>query len=276
MKSLDLLLAEYGYGCAFYTGDGGGLILAPRCPKIRLRNAGELTGQILRRNALFSLDEAAAVMRLDRGGFEARVHEHFMAYPETELRDKFGHFSIFEHLYRLSYEGEDRVRFFFWSNTPFYGMPFFYRAMLLSDYNKDNHRLFAEFHKRLDPRIARIKYANWGFPISSPITPFYLAAKNWAIDRPAVSRLIRRGLDIRRVLARGGKIAVISDDAALLQNLARGIIAETPGLDNYLDTKRILEYLRRWSGMLQLYSINNILVYLSNLIRSGNEPGLGE
>jgi hypothetical protein len=91
-----------------------------------------------------------------------------------------------------------------------------------------------------------------------------------------VSRLIRRGLDIRRVLARGGKIAVISDDAALLQNLARGIIAETPGLDNYLDTKRILEYLRRWSGMLQLYSINNILVYLSNLIRSGNEPGLGE
>jgi asparagine synthase (glutamine-hydrolysing) len=276
MKSLEILLADYGPGCAFFTGDGGGLILAPRCQQIKLENSDDLTDQLLRRNTLFPIDEVASVMRLDVVALRERLRDHFMAYPESTLRDKYGHFSIFEHLFRLSFEGEDRVRFFFWSNTSFYGMPYFYRAMLLSDKSKDNHRLFSEFHKQLDPRIARIKYANWGFPISSPITPIYLYLKNWTLDRPGVEKAVRRVINAKRSFARRGKVEVVDQDAVLLKKNITDVIAANPRLDDYLDTKRILEFLPGWNNHLQLYSVTNIVTYLAGLQKSGVESGLNK
>jgi hypothetical protein len=276
MKSLEILLADYGHGCAFFTGDGGGLILAPRCQKIRLGNADDLTDQLLRRNSLFALKEAASVMRLDAAALRERLRGHFMAYPESTLRDKYGHFSIFEHLFRLSFEGEDRVRFFFWCNTPFYSMPYFYKTMLLSDRSKDHHRLFAEFHKALDPRIAKIKYANWGFPISSPITPIYLYLKNWTLDRPGVEKAVRRVINAKRSLARRGKVEVVDQDAQLLKKNIMEVISKNPGLNDYLDTKRILGLLPQWNNHLQLYSVTNIVTYLSGLLKSGFGPGLNK
>jgi asparagine synthase (glutamine-hydrolysing) len=276
MKSLDILLAEFGHGCAFYTGDGGGLILAPRCQKLRLNNIDDVYANILRRNTQFAVDEASSIMRIKAADLKARIRNHFASYPETSLRDKYGHFSIFEHLFRQSFEGEDRVRFFFWCNTTFYSMPYFYKAMLLSDRSKDNHRLFAEFHKRLDPRMAKIKYANWGFPISSPITPIYLSLKNWTIESPGVEKAVRRVINTKRALARHGKIETVDRDALLLRDNIRGVINRNPALDNYLDTKRILELLPAWKGHVQLYSITNIVTYLANLLRSGLASGIGE
>ena len=274
MKSLEILLTDYGHGCAFFTGDGGGLILAPRCQKIRLANADDLTNQLLRRNAFITVDEAAPLMRMKAFELKARIHEHFKSYPESSLRDKYGHFSIFEHLFRLSFEGEDRVRFFFWCNTPFYSMPYFQKAMLLSDKAKDNHRLFAEFQRMLDPRIARIKYANWGFAIASPITPIYLFMKNWIIDRPAVEKAARRVIYMKRILPRRGRVAVTDQDASLLKKNIEEVIANNPGLNDYLDTKLMLQFLPQWNSHLKLYSATNILTYLSNLLRSGTAPQL--
>jgi len=275
MKSLDILLGDYGHGCAFYTGDGGGLILAPRCQRLRLNSFDDLTAQISRRNIFFPIDEIASIMRVKPSELKSRIHEHFASYPETSLRDKYGHFSVFEHLFRQSFEGEDRVRFFFWCNTPFYSMPYFHKAMLLSDKSKDNHRLFAEFHKQLDPRIAKIRYANWGFPISSPITPAYLFLKNWTIDRPKVEKVVRRVIGIKRDLARHGKVEAVDKDALLLKKNIENVIAKNPELSNYIDTKRILEFLPRWNSHIQLYGVTNIVTYLENLLRSGVKPGTG-
>jgi len=276
VKSLEILLGDYGHGCAFFTGDGGGLILAPRTPAIKLEDANDLCNQILRRHSLFSLEDASSVTRLRGTSLRARLHDYFNSYPETEIRDKFGHFSIFEHLYRLSFEGEDRVRFFFWCNTPFYSMPFFYKAMQLSDHNKYNHRLFAEFHKRLDPRIARIKYANWGFPITSPLTPVYISAKNWVIDHPAVEKIVRQAIYSRRFLARHGKLKVVDKDVELMRRHVENVIKENPAIDAYLDLSRIKQSLPSWNNLLQLYSITNIMTYLSKLVNSGVELDLGD
>jgi asparagine synthase (glutamine-hydrolysing) len=274
MKSLDILLAEFGHGCAFYTGDGGGLILAPRCQKLRLDNIDDLTARLLRRNSFFTIDEASSIMRIDSANLKTKIREHFASYPETSLRDKYGHFSIFEHLFRQSFEGEDRVRFFFWCNTTFYSMPYFSRAMQLSDKSKDNHRLFVEFHKQLDPRIARIKYANWGFPISSPFTPAYLFLKNWTIDKPRVEKAVRRAISIKRALARHGKIESVDEDALRLKENIKDVIAKNPGLDNYIDTKRIVQLLPGWHNHLQLYSLTSIVTYIGNLLRAGVKPGI--
>jgi hypothetical protein len=276
MKSLDILLAEFGPGCAFYTGDGGGLILAPRCQKLRLNSIDDLTAQILRRNTFFTITEAASVMRVNAADLKARIREHFASYPETSLRDKYGHFSIFEHLFRQSFEGEDRVRFFFWCNTTFYSMPYFYKAMLLSDKSKDNHRLFAEFHKILDPRISKIRYANWGFPISSPFTPAYLFLKNWTIDRPGVERSVRRVINFKRAFAKHGKIKTVDRDALLLRENIRNVISKNPGLDDYIDAKRILDLVPEWNSHLQLYSITSILTYLGSLLRCGVNLTIGD
>jgi asparagine synthase (glutamine-hydrolysing) len=276
MKSLEILLNDYGHGCSFYTGDGGGLILAPRCPAINLRNADNLGDQILRRNAFFSVSDAAFVFRIEASELKTRLYDYFLSYPESGLRDKFGHFSIFEHLYRLSFEGEDRVRFFFWSNTPFYSMPFFYDAMLLSDYTKDNHRLFAEFHRQLDSRIARIKYSNWGFPISSSITPFYLMARNWALNHESVTRVLRKAIYTKRILSRHGRITAVDSDVILMKNHLEKLMAENQSLNEYLDFARINELLPAWENLLQLYSITNIITYLSNLTKSGIQPLVAE
>jgi hypothetical protein len=61
-----------------------------------------------------------------------------------------------------------------------------------------------------------------------------------------------------------------------LRNNIRDVIAKNPELNNYIDTKSVLELLPGWKSHIQLYSVTNIVTYLGNLLRSGVTPSIGD
>jgi asparagine synthase (glutamine-hydrolysing) len=268
LQSLEIICDHFGDNILFHTGAGGGLILAPRCPMVSIENGNELVNQILYRNTIFAMDDAAAIMRIDSLEFKNRIFEYIHNYPEDELKDKYGHFMIFEHLFNFSFEGDDRERFYFWNSAPFYSTPFFLKAMRLSDASKRNHILFAEFLKKLNPKIASIKYANWGFPITSVITPFYLALKNWFQGKPGLTNLIRRAKTYRQLSAARGKIVTTDHDLFLLKKNIQDMITNRPELHEYLATDIIVKSLPRWNNIYILYNFNNLITYIANLQES--------
>lgn len=100
-------------------------------------------------------------------------------YPENELNNKYLHFFFFEYLYKLQYEGEDRNRIFFWSVAPMYSIQFFNYALNIPDNQKKHHNLYREFLNKLSPEVARIRNANWHYPVT---------AKGRLIMEPAIKK----------------------------------------------------------------------------------------
>lgn len=268
LQSHEMIRDYFGNNILYHTGAGGGLILAPRCPLTSIENDIELVNQIIYRNALFAMDDAALIMRIDPLEFKNRIFEHIHNYPEDELEDKYGHFMIFEHLFNFSFEGDDRERFYFRNSAPLYSTPFFLKAMRLSDAAKNNHVLFAEFLKKLDPKIAAIKYSNWGFPITSFITPFYLATRNWFLGKPKLTKFIRRIKIYRQLAAAKGKILTADHDFSLLKENIKDMITNRPELHEYLATDIILKSLPQWNNIFILYNFNNLITYIANLQES--------
>lgn len=265
LRSHEIINEQYGSNIIYYTGAGGGLVLAPRCP-IRSIDFNMLTHQIAKRNShALIIEDAAAIMRIDPNEFRNRLNEHFLGYPEETPEDKYGHFMIFEHLFNFSFEGDDRERFYFWNSAPFYSAAFFQRAMQIPDTSKMNHILFSEFLKRLDPKIASIKYANWGFPITSPLTPHYLKMKNWLLEKPKLARMIRKIREHRQLSSVKGQIPIKDQDIIILKNNIRKMISEHPELSERVATDQIIKLLPRWNNLYTLYGINNLLTYIGIL-----------
>lgn len=268
LESHRIIVREYGNEIAYYTGAGGGLILGPRCPISAIENFDELQEQIVTRNAQISMEVASGILKIDAKEIKNRARTHFRGYPEETLKDKYGHFMIFEHLLNFSYQGEDREKFYFWNPAPLYCVPFFLKAMRLSDASKMNHVLFAEFLKKIDPRIAAIKYANWGIPVTSPLVPAYLALKNWLLERPGLANIIRKIRAYRRLAQRKTTFSSIDNDARILRENIKNVIANSPGLREYIATDTILELLPKINRIYDLYVITNLATYVRNLLES--------
>ncbi len=260
----EIISKQYGSKIAYYTGAGGGLVLAPRCP-IRSVELNTLSHKIINRNSQALTEDAAAIMRIDPDEFRNRLNAYFLDYPEETPKDKYGHFMIFEHLFNFSFEGDDRQRFYFWNSAPFYSAAFFQKAMQISDISKMNHRLFADFLKRLDPNMASIKYANWGFPITSPLTPYYLKAKNWLLEKPKLAGMIRKIRAYKQLSSVKGRIPIKDQDIIILKNNIRKMISEHPELNEHVATDQITRLLPKWNNLYILYGINNLLTYIGIL-----------
>lgn len=258
---------QYGNDIIYYTGAGGGLVLAPRC-SIKPFNSNKLANHIIARNSQSLLENAADIMRIDSADLRDGMNRLFLDYPEEEAEDKYGHFMIFEHLFNFSFEGDDRQRYYFWNAAPFYSTHYFQKAMQISDKSKMNHRLFAEFLKKLDPRLAAIKYANWGFPITSPITPHYLRLKNLLLERPRMAAAYRKVKTYKQLFMAKGKVQIRDRDIDILKINIIKLVADRPELNDFIDGKKIIEMLPQLNNLYILYAVNSILIYIANLLEA--------
>lgn len=157
------------YGCRmiYFTGDGGDKVLPDLRPSPRPPNLDALIHYIINRNHLFSLDDTAALTKMDKREIISELKRHLMTYPEKDLRQKYVHFLIYERGFKWLFEGEDRNRFYFWSVAPFYAIQFFHYAMHCPDPMKTRYRLYGRFLLKLSSRASAVDNANWKLPITS-------------------------------------------------------------------------------------------------------------
>ncbi len=160
------LKVHYGNRILHFTGDGG-IILKDYSLNSRISNSGEFVDFIVKKNQIFSIGEVSSLTNLEQRQIMSELENHIMAYPEREWQNKYWHFLHFERNFKLQFEGEDRNRFYFWTVTPFYSIPFFTYAMNCPDNMKKRYKLYQEFLLCLSPEATVIDNANWRFPITS-------------------------------------------------------------------------------------------------------------
>ena len=183
---------EYGNKILYITGDGGDKTLPPLYPCKRIKTAEQLYAMVTSINSFFSFSEIQKFLVIDMGEFRSHLKNHFMSYPEENFLNNYVHFMIFERGMRWLFEGEDRNRFFFWSITPFYSLPFFQYAMSIPEKRKTDYRFYKAFLEKLHPEITRMTSTNWNIFLGSLWMGFLLKGTTFVKKHQYLKELARK------------------------------------------------------------------------------------
>ncbi|MFP9058949.1 asparagine synthase-related protein [Natrialbaceae archaeon A-chndr2] len=160
------LEADHGHSVAYITGDGGDKALPDLTPS-RSVERGELPDYIIAENSILDIGQVARITGVSTAAIRQSVREHVRTYPETTVDGTYIHFLLYERAANFLFEGEDRNRLFFWSETPFYSLPFFRYAMNCPPEQKTRYKLYRSFLQSLSPTAANCTHALYGAPVNS-------------------------------------------------------------------------------------------------------------
>ena len=122
--------------------------------------------------------------------------------PESNPTDQFRHF-LYERIYKFSFEGEDRNRYYCWSSAPLLSKPLVDYALQCPDDQKVGFKLYRAFLQILHPRSLDIGYSDF---LGIRMTPFQLQAYRFARTFvrafPRFKRFLQRQLGRRRTYDR--------------------------------------------------------------------------
>ena len=149
----------------FFTGDGANRFFGTY--DIKARNLDHLISKIIQVRSFLPLREVASLVEIDEKEIVDELRNILSSYPEESLSQKAVHYLYFEFDNKFIFEAEDIIRFYFWTVTPFYSIPFFKYAINCPDKHKSKHRLKREFLINISTSIAEIKTSNWGCSILS-------------------------------------------------------------------------------------------------------------
>ncbi|MCU4754482.1 asparagine synthase-related protein [Halobacteria archaeon AArc-curdl1] len=160
------LEANHGGSMAYITGDGGDKALPDLTPS-RSVDRADLSDYIIDENSILDIDQVSRITGVSTAAIRQSVREHVRTYPETSADGIYIHFLLYERAANFLFEGEDRNRLFFWSETPFYSLPFFRYAMNCPPEQKARYKLYRSFLEALSPTAANCTHALYGAPVSS-------------------------------------------------------------------------------------------------------------
>jgi asparagine synthase (glutamine-hydrolysing) len=174
MNSLDMsfigpyltYLAGLSAQPAMFTGDGGDKVFPDLTPPIPRPTIALLRNYVFYSNQKLPVAVAKKIMRNEHYSPLKKVFDLLQSYPEKTMSGKYIHFLMDNRVANWLNEGEDRNRNFIISLTPFYNLKFYKALMSVPDRYKADFTLYRKFLELLDPAIADINNANWGFPLS--------------------------------------------------------------------------------------------------------------
>jgi asparagine synthase (glutamine-hydrolysing) len=168
----------YGPSLIHFTGDEGNILVPDMRPPQRLKTIDDLVDCIISNNLWFPMNEVHSLTGVSPEEIRARVRQRVESYPEQNLYQKYLHFIIFEHCFKLQFEGEEKSRSFFWTVAPFYSLSVFTYLMNIPDDRKRYYRLYDHFFQRLSPATAAIdNVGSLAVPLNSPRRYLYLKAR---------------------------------------------------------------------------------------------------
>jgi asparagine synthase (glutamine-hydrolysing) len=265
---LDELKHEHGSSAlTIFTGHGGDIILADLTPKKKIKNIDDLISRIIRGRGFFSLSEIAALTEVKETEIVNELKHLLASYPENDLNRKYIHYLFYEIDFKFGFESEDINRFYFWSVSPFYAIPFFYYAVNCASRNKSQHNLYREFLMMLSPSAAAISNSNWGCSILSKKYKFLQFILSLTFRYRILRRIMKRIKDNHKGYTRGSRIIrcityQINNCNAIANYLSRSKIeriVNNPseynrvGIDNLFTVTSLIEKNRCDNGSIEKY-----------------------
>jgi asparagine synthase (glutamine-hydrolysing) len=160
------LASEYDVG-TYVTGDGGDKVLVDLTPPRALDDTDDVVEYVLSSARRLPIEDAAAVVGIDPDVVRASVEDRIASYPETDPEDRYVRFLVRERGGNMLTQGEDRNRYYFWSATPFYSLPFFSYAMNCPPEQKSGRELYTAVLESFDAVLLDVEYPDYGAPITS-------------------------------------------------------------------------------------------------------------
>jgi len=267
LNSMEMIEKEYGKNIVYYTGDEGNYIAAPRVGGKPIKSTPQLLDEIMKRNSLsvFAIEEVAGIFGMTAQEIRDYLCGYFESYPESENIHKVDRFFIFERSFKFTMENQDRIRLFYWPLAPHYSIEYARFAFKIKNKYLAGWKIYVGLLKALDPGSVKIKYANFGLSLDSPLLPIYLpmralATRNETIRRNLITtlRLIRRPSFI-------GKKVTEQKGVAELKDLVRETMVTDNSLRDIFDIGHLGNLVDKEKFMYRMYLINNIVKYLSSV-----------
>ena len=144
-----------------YTGLYDKEAFRERNPTSGLDSIEDLTNYILNmddgRMYKYSTTNVCRMLGITEDTIFEHLREHLANnYEEKSIYKKFIKFN-FTSIHPLSGEGEDRNRFFFWTTTPIFSLPFFNYAWSINE-NQKSTLFFRNFLYAIDPKTCSVEY----------------------------------------------------------------------------------------------------------------------
>jgi asparagine synthase (glutamine-hydrolysing) len=149
----------------FFTGHGGDISFTNLSTDVE--DVNDCIRAILHIEGKFTLNEIMALTNIKKSELRDEIIKILSSYPEEKPAQKLAHYIFFEINYKFSFEVEDVNRFYFWSVSPFYSVPFFKYIFNCSDQAKEKLALYREFLLSISPEPATISNSDWGCSIVS-------------------------------------------------------------------------------------------------------------
>ncbi len=186
------VLERLPYGADFYTGDGGASMKTPYRSQAGIKSEDHFLQQVFHTPAVFDEEDLKQLLGLEIADLIDEFEPEISDYPAESWKEKYFYYTVFDYLTNFGYEGEDRSRYFFWTQTPFEAIPFYIYALGIPDRFKTGLKLMSRFLKMCNLCLLDIVYADYSARPDSAKVRSKLMLKGLMKRHPALLRKIRR------------------------------------------------------------------------------------
>lgn len=267
---MEMIEADFGKNIVYYTGDEGNYIAAPRFGQATIKSTPQLIHEIISHNSLsvFSLEKTAAIFRRSAEDVMDYLCAYFDSYAEKNPIHKIDRFFIFERSFKFTMENQDRIRLYFWPMAPHYGINYARFAFKIDNRYLAGWKVYAGMLKLLNPEAAKIRYANFGIPLDSPLMPLYLPLRSLATSNETIRRNLIGFLRLLKNPAGVNKKfdeLKANDDLRKYYRRVLEINPEFSDLSDVIDMSYLTKLVQNDNYIYRLYLITNIVKYLSTV-----------
>jgi len=249
----------YGPSLIHFTGDEGNILVPDMRPPQRLKTIDDLVDCIISNNLWFPINEVHSLTGVTPEEIRDGIRQRVESYPEKDLYQKYLHFIIFEHCFKLQFEGEEKSRSFFWTVAPFYSLFVFRYLMNIPDDRKRYHRLYAHFLHRFSPATAAIdNVGSLAVPLNSPRRYLYLKARELFSLLPASLKI-----KIRSKVRKPYGVNKIDD--TMRRDILEMISGDSP-LQACLDPDQVWRLLSGKLDKAQFDILTTVILYFDSLV----------
>jgi len=258
---------DFGKSIVYYTGDEGNYIAAPRFGEKTIKSTPQLVHEIINHNSLsvFSIKSVAAMFDRSPKSVMDYLCAYFDSYIEKNPIHRIDRFFIFERSFKFTMENQDRIRLYFWPMAPHYSIDYARFAFKIPNKYLAGWKVYAGMLKLLNPKSLRLKYANFGIPLDSPLMPIYLPLRALATSNETIRRSL---ISVLRLMRNPAEVTRKIDELKAVKQLRDyygKIIDTNAALGGLIDLQRVSEIVENETYIYRLYLITNALKYISTV-----------
>ena len=170
---MDAVAQRFPHPLTFVTGDGGDKVLPSLMPSKHLDSAVSFLNHLYSSQTYFSPQVSSAVFGISPALMDEYLLRLIAGYPTTSYNTAFKYFLLAERSARWLFEGEDRNRSAFSSETPFFDYAFYKLAMQIPDAWKADNLFYIRLMRQVSPTAGELRLANSHVIPNRLLNPLY-------------------------------------------------------------------------------------------------------